>query len=76
MKRFFRRLFAKLLRTFVADCPRCHQHFYGRHPHGKSVRIDGVNYRIVCHRCVPALPEPQAVQTHMKPKAKLKLKQK
>lgn len=47
-----RKLLAKLLGTFVADCPVCHKHFYGFHKHRSQVMINKKHYRIVCHRCV------------------------
>ena len=51
MIRLFRRFIAFINGTFVADCPRCHKHFYGFHQHGVQLKINGVHYRIVCHRC-------------------------
>lgn len=42
---------ARLFNTFVTDCPKCHKHFYGFHDYAKSIKIDHIQYRIVCHEC-------------------------
>lgn len=46
-----RKIVAFFRRTFVADCPHCHQHFYGFHPYEQHVTINKKPYRFVCHRC-------------------------
>lgn len=51
MVKLLRRLIAFLRRTFVADCPVCHLHFFGFHAHEQQIKIEGKHYRIVCHRC-------------------------
>lgn len=51
MKKLLRRSVAFLRGTFVTDCPKCHQHFYGFHEWEQQVLIDRKNYRFVCHRC-------------------------
>lgn len=50
--RWVQYLIAFLFRTFVTDCPHCHQFFFGFQPYKEQVKIGSVNYRIVCHRCV------------------------
>ena len=49
--KLMQKLKAKTLRTFVADCPVCHKHFYGNKDHQHQVTIAGKNYRIVCETC-------------------------
>lgn len=46
-----RTFIAYIRRTFVTDCPRCHQYFYGFHPYGLQLNLDGRHFRIVCHNC-------------------------
>lgn len=46
-----RKIIAKIMNTFVADCPVCHKHFYGFHKHQANIVLNNKNYRIVCHRC-------------------------
>jgi len=50
--RTLRKILAFLMRTFVADCPVCHKHFYGHHRYETNKVINRKNYRIICHRCV------------------------
>lgn len=45
------RFIAFINRTFVADCPVCHKHFYGHQAYETQVVINQKHYRIVCHRC-------------------------
>lgn len=52
MLRLLIKIRALINNTFVADCPRCHKHFYGFHKYGQQIKIDGVHYRYVCHRCL------------------------
>lgn len=49
--KFFRKIKAALLRTFVADCPVCHNHFYGHKEHKHHVKVNNKHYRIICHKC-------------------------
>ena len=51
MKKMMRKAIAKIRGTFVADCARCHSHYYGFHDHATQVKFDNKHYRIVCHRC-------------------------
>jgi uncharacterized C2H2 Zn-finger protein len=51
MIKLWRKIVAFLSGTFVADCPKCHKHFYGFHDYAEHVKIEKKNYRIVCHRC-------------------------
>lgn len=51
MKKLLKIMRAKLNNTFVADCPKCHKHFYGFNKFGQDIKIDGVHFRIVCHTC-------------------------
>lgn len=53
--RFLRKLVAFFRRTFITDCPVCHKHFYGFHTYGVHHMINGINYRIVCHRCMASI---------------------
>lgn len=50
MSNLLRKAIAFLLRTFLTDCPRCHQYFYGFHPYITQVKFE-IHYRVVCHRC-------------------------
>lgn len=47
-----RKLKAWALNTFVADCPRCHKHFYGHQQHSHQVKDGHKHYRYVCGKCV------------------------
>lgn len=56
MKQTLRKMKAKFYKTFVTDCPQCHQYFYGNQPYGVHVYMKnkkGIfrNYRYVCHVC-------------------------
>lgn len=50
MKKIFRKLYASIRGTFIADCPKCHRHFYGSEGYATQVKLDK-HYRIVCLRC-------------------------
>lgn len=49
--KLLRKIVAILFRTFSADCPHCHGHFYGFQGHEKNIKINGTHYRIVCLKC-------------------------
>lgn len=36
--------------TFVAECPKCHETFYGTEKHHHSVKLEK-HYRYVCDKC-------------------------
>lgn len=48
--KLFRKIKAFLLRTFIADCPMCHRHFYGGQ-HKEHIKSNGKHYRIICGPC-------------------------
>lgn len=50
MIKLLRKLIAFIRRTFVADCPKCHKHFYGFHDWIEQIMLDK-HYRYICHRC-------------------------
>lgn len=54
LKKVLRKIVSKIRRTFVTDCPVCHKHFYGFHDYDEHLKVNGVHYRIVCHRCTGA----------------------
>lgn len=45
------KLIAFFRRTTVADCPKCHKHFYLKDGLQSHITINHVNYRYICHRC-------------------------
>lgn len=49
--KLLRKIKAKLLRTFVTGCPKCHRHFYGNEGHKHQVKIKQIHYRYVCGKC-------------------------
>lgn len=51
MTKLYRQIKAKLMGTWVADCPVCHNHFYGNTNYGWQVRLKGKHYRIACPDC-------------------------
>lgn len=52
MIKTLRRFKAKLLGTFVGDCPLCHKHFYGHKGFALQTKINGITYRIICQECL------------------------
>lgn len=53
--KLLRRLKAKLLNTFLADCPKCHKHFYGHEEYAEQIKIGHKTYRILCPTCHTSL---------------------
>jgi len=53
--KWVRKIVAKVMLTFISDCPHCHKHFLGRHHYREQVRIGNTHYRIICHRCAHQL---------------------
>lgn len=56
MPKYIRRIIAFLRQTFVTDCPRCYNYFYGFNEYKFHLKFeDGKgkkqHYRVVCHRC-------------------------
>jgi hypothetical protein len=48
----FHRVTAMVLRKFWATCPVCHRKFGGHQKHAHLVKINGVNYRYACGKCL------------------------
>lgn len=46
-----RKIIAFLFRTFVTQCPYCFKSFFGFQSYAEQVKINGIVYRLVCHRC-------------------------
>lgn len=61
MKKILRKVRAKLNKTFLTNCPVCHRHFYGFDDYEEHVKINGKNYRIICHRCASEQKEKLSV---------------
>ena len=62
MKKLIRKLRAVFNRTFVADCPACHKHFYGFNDYAEHVKLENKHYRLVCHRCKPSVKNEDKVK--------------
>lgn len=43
---------AFMLGTFVTACPRCYRYFFGFQCYHEQFKVDDINYRIICNRCV------------------------
>lgn len=51
--KYIRKVLAKIRGTFVTDCPRCHNFFYGFQQYGVQLKFER-QYRVVCHKCAEA----------------------